>query len=126
MKLRRQYNYPQVYLPRAGANGINMKASSTNNLMDPNRPPSATSSSASLVQPSSQPSKSQPHLQLCEDVTQQFDYTFWAGDLNYRVDLPRETADKCLQKGDLEVNTNHPLFAYGLRKDGYDTEGNRY
>ena len=37
------------------------------------------------------------------DVTDQFDYTFWAGDLNYRVDLSRAQANECLEKGDLEV-----------------------
>lgn len=37
------------------------------------------------------------------DITDQFDYTFWAGDLNYRVDLTREEAEECLQRGDLEV-----------------------
>ncbi|KAI9239836.1 MAG: hypothetical protein BYD32DRAFT_434517 [Podila humilis] len=37
------------------------------------------------------------------DVTDQFDYTFWAGDLNYRVDLSRAQANECLEKGDLET-----------------------
>lgn len=37
------------------------------------------------------------------DVTDQFDYTFWAGDLNYRVDLSRAQANECLEKGDLKV-----------------------
>ncbi|KAG0007044.1 inositol polyphosphate 5-phosphatase [Modicella reniformis] len=36
------------------------------------------------------------------DITDQFDYTFWAGDLNYRVDLTRAEADECLQRGDLK------------------------
>ncbi|KAI7831583.1 Endonuclease/exonuclease/phosphatase [Gamsiella multidivaricata] len=37
------------------------------------------------------------------DITEQFDYTFWAGDLNYRVDLSRAQAEKCLEKEDLGV-----------------------
>ncbi len=51
------------------------------------------------------------HLQvvmaLChivsEDVTSNFDYVFWFGDLNYRVDLDRQTANKCLSKADIMV-----------------------
>ncbi|KAF9432879.1 inositol polyphosphate 5-phosphatase [Entomortierella beljakovae] len=38
------------------------------------------------------------------DITEQFDYTFWAGDLNYRVNLSRAEAEKCIEKGDIEVN----------------------
>ncbi|ORZ28711.1 hypothetical protein BCR41DRAFT_3172 [Lobosporangium transversale] len=41
------------------------------------------------------------------DITNQFDYTFWAGDLNYRVDMTRAEADECLQKGDLKLMAYH-------------------
>ncbi|KAI8598641.1 hypothetical protein EDD21DRAFT_181519 [Dissophora ornata] len=41
------------------------------------------------------------------DITDQFDYTFWAGDLNYRVDLTRAQANECLEKGDLETMLAH-------------------
>ncbi|KAG0334813.1 inositol polyphosphate 5-phosphatase [Podila horticola] len=43
------------------------------------------------------------HPPVKVDVTDQFDYTFWAGDLNYRVDLSRAQANECLEKGDLET-----------------------
>ncbi|KAF9094896.1 inositol polyphosphate 5-phosphatase [Mortierella sp. AD031] len=110
MKLRRHYNYPPVYLPKAGGgNGNNVKASSTNNLLGRSQSPNASSSALSLVHPQQQPqgSKSTPHLEVCADVTELFDYTFWAGDLNYRVDLSRKQADECLQKGDLETMLAH-------------------
>jgi hypothetical protein len=109
MKLRRHYDYPPVYLPKPGVSNNNnnvkndnakAKASSTTNLLDPNRPPikkAASSSAIGLASPQPPPSE------VCPDVTDQFDYTFWAGDLNYRVELSREKADECLQKGDLEV-----------------------
>ncbi|KAF9979377.1 inositol polyphosphate 5-phosphatase [Actinomortierella ambigua] len=41
------------------------------------------------------------------DITQQFDYTFWAGDLNYRVDMTRQEADACLAKNDIETLLAH-------------------
>ncbi|KAG0238357.1 inositol polyphosphate 5-phosphatase [Actinomortierella wolfii] len=41
------------------------------------------------------------------DITQQFDYTFWAGDLNYRVDMTRQEADACLAKDDIETLLAH-------------------
>ncbi|KAF9164923.1 inositol polyphosphate 5-phosphatase [Actinomortierella ambigua] len=41
------------------------------------------------------------------DITQQFDYTFWAGDLNYRVDMTRQEADAYLAKGDIEALLAH-------------------
>ncbi|KAG0344240.1 inositol polyphosphate 5-phosphatase [Podila humilis] len=41
------------------------------------------------------------------DVTDQFDYTFWAGDLNYRVEMSRAEADACLQKDDIETLLSH-------------------
>ncbi|KAK3826027.1 MAG: hypothetical protein J3Q66DRAFT_113284 [Benniella sp.] len=41
------------------------------------------------------------------DITDQFDYTFWAGDLNYRVDLSREEAEECLERGDLKTMLAH-------------------
>ncbi|KAF9134556.1 inositol polyphosphate 5-phosphatase [Mortierella sp. 14UC] len=111
MKLRRHYNYPPVYLPKPGVNNNNgkAKASSTTNLVDPSRPPANPSSSGvSLVHPQQLQAKSQPNLaEVSTDVTEQFDYTFWAGDLNYRVDLSREQADECLQKGDLETMLAH-------------------
>ncbi|KAG0274468.1 inositol polyphosphate 5-phosphatase [Linnemannia exigua] len=117
MKLRRHYNYPPVYLPKPAVNNNNnnnnnngkAKSSSTNNLLDPNRPPANPSSSGvSLVHPQQLQAKSQPNLaEVCTDVTELFDYTFWAGDLNYRVDLSREQADECLQKGDLETMLAH-------------------
>lgn len=115
MKLRRHYDYPPVYLPKPGVSNNNnvgkngkAKASSTANLLDPNRSPVekvASSSAISLGHPQQPQAKGpqQPPLEVCPDVTEQFDYTFWAGDLNYRVDLSREKADECIQKGDLEV-----------------------
>lgn len=119
MKLRRHYDYPPVYLPKPGINNNNgkAKASSTTNLLDPNRSPvakAASSSAVSLVHPQQLQAKGPqpPQQELCLDVTDQFDYTFWAGDLNYRVDLSREKADECLQKGDLEV-TPFDFFSFG-------------
>ncbi|KAG0268353.1 inositol polyphosphate 5-phosphatase [Actinomortierella ambigua] len=41
------------------------------------------------------------------DITQQFDYTFWAGDLNYRVDMTRQEADAYLAKDDIEALLAH-------------------
>ncbi|KAG0245224.1 inositol polyphosphate 5-phosphatase [Actinomortierella wolfii] len=41
------------------------------------------------------------------DITQQFDYTFWAGDLNYRVDMTRQEADACLARDDIETLLAH-------------------
>lgn len=35
------------------------------------------------------------------DVTNEFDYVFWFGDLNYRVDMDRQTANKCLVRSDI-------------------------
>ncbi|KAG9072363.1 inositol polyphosphate 5-phosphatase [Linnemannia hyalina] len=114
MKLRRHYNYPPVYLPKPGIKNNNgkAKASSTTNLLDPNRSPVAKASSSSaisLVHPQQLQAKGPqpPQQEPYPDVTDQFDYTFWAGDLNYRVDLSREKADECLQKGDLETMLAH-------------------
>lgn len=56
----------------------------------------------------SEPTQAQPNTGVA-DITDQFDYTFWAGDLNYRVDLTRAEAEECLQRGDLEVKTCSPL-----------------
>ncbi|KAF9372401.1 inositol polyphosphate 5-phosphatase [Podila verticillata] len=57
------------------------------------------------------------------DVTDQFDYTFWAGDLNYRVDLSRAQANECLEKGDLETMLAHDQLlaqrAAGAVFDGF-------
>lgn len=46
--------------------------------------------------------QSQPNSGVV-DITDQFDYTFWAGDLNYRVNVTRAEAEECLQRGDLKV-----------------------
>ncbi|KAF9126204.1 inositol polyphosphate 5-phosphatase, partial [Mortierella sp. GBA39] len=130
MKLRRHYNYPPVYLPKPGIknNNSKAKASSTTNLLDPNRSPvakAASSSAISLVHPQQLQAKGPqpPQQELCPDVTDQFDYTFWAGDLNYRVDLSREKADECLQKGDLETMLAHDQLsiqkAAGAIFDGF-------
>lgn len=130
MKLRRHYDYPPVYHPKPGVNNNNgkAKASSTTNLLDPNRSPvakAASSSAISLVHPQQLQAKGPqpPQQELCSDVTDQFDYTFWAGDLNYRVDLSREAADECLQKGDLETMLAHDQLsiqkAAGAIFDGF-------
>ncbi|KAF9581982.1 inositol polyphosphate 5-phosphatase [Lunasporangiospora selenospora] len=58
-----------------------------------------------------------------QDITQQFDYTFWAGDLNYRVDLSRTDAEGCLKRGDLETMLTHDQLlqqrAAGAVFDGF-------
>ncbi|CAG8615349.1 10448_t:CDS:2 [Cetraspora pellucida] len=45
-----------------------------------------------------QEDKSQPN------VTDRFDYTFWFGDMNYRIDLPRLEVDQLISKKDLKVS----------------------
>ncbi|CAG8464991.1 2478_t:CDS:2 [Scutellospora calospora] len=47
------------------------------------------------------------------NVTDRFDYTFWFGDMNYRVDLPREKVDKLIVKKDLAVNF-YPTFKFDI------------
>jgi hypothetical protein len=37
-------------------------------------------------------------------LSDRFDYVIFAGDLNYRVNQPREFVDRQLQLGNLEVN----------------------
>ncbi|KAG0098360.1 inositol polyphosphate 5-phosphatase, partial [Podila epicladia] len=63
------------------------------------------------------------HPPVKVDVTDQFDYTFWAGDLNYRVDLSRAQANECLEKGDLETMLAHDQLlaqrAAGAVFDGF-------
>lgn len=39
------------------------------------------------------------------DVTTEFDFVFWFGDLNYRVDMDRQMANKCLLRSDIMVST---------------------
>ncbi|KAG0326757.1 inositol polyphosphate 5-phosphatase [Dissophora globulifera] len=56
------------------------------------------------------------------DITDQFDYTFWAGDLNYRVDLTRAQANECLQKNDLETMLAHDQLTI-QRQQGAVFEG---
>lgn len=42
-------------------------------------------------------------LNIVSDVTQNFDYVFWSGDLNFRLSMPRAEVDAWLSK------TNFPL-----------------
>uniref|UniRef100_A0A7S2GS40 Inositol polyphosphate-related phosphatase domain-containing protein n=1 Tax=Octactis speculum TaxID=3111310 RepID=A0A7S2GS40_9STRA len=46
------------------------------------------------------------------------DHVFWAGDLNYRVDATRETADKLTASGDLEALLLHDQLRNVLRQGG--------
>ncbi|KAF9919635.1 inositol polyphosphate 5-phosphatase [Linnemannia zychae] len=107
MKLRRHYNYPTVYPPKPGVVNINgkAKASSTTNLLDTKQNPmiSASASTSHLVHTQQLQQKGSLPQETSINVTDQFDYTFWAGDLNYRVDLSREKADEYIQKGDIET-----------------------
>ncbi|CAG8506150.1 5975_t:CDS:2 [Dentiscutata heterogama] len=44
-----------------------------------------------------------PEDKLQVNVTDRFDYTFWFGDMNYRIDLPREEVDELINKKDLKT-----------------------
>ncbi|CAG8726027.1 512_t:CDS:2, partial [Racocetra persica] len=47
------------------------------------------------------------------NVTDRFDYVFWFGDMNYRIDLPRAEVDELIAKKDLKVNFN-PTFKFDI------------
>ncbi|KAF9113422.1 inositol polyphosphate 5-phosphatase [Mortierella sp. AM989] len=130
MKLRRHYNSPQPLVPQKSfyfsGNGkehggklssAEKKPTSGNNVT---REPSKTQLETDLKtsdhshgsptghnngqrSKGSDDSAGHAHTSTEIDITEQFDYTFWAGDLNYRVDLPRAKAEECLQKGDIET-----------------------
>ena len=46
------------------------------------------------------------HVCVCvgDDVTAKCDYVFWCGDLNYRVDLDRKTADDLIARRNYVVS----------------------
>ncbi|KAG0006326.1 inositol polyphosphate 5-phosphatase [Entomortierella chlamydospora] len=135
MKLRRHYNSPPPLVPqksfKIGANGKvngekpNGKSNSSGNL-------TRSPSKAKLVPESKAPdhshgssdghSNGQAQVGTAVDITEQFDYTFLAGDLNYRVDLTRAQADDYLQKGDLETLFAHDQLT-AERKAGRVFEG---
>ncbi|KAF9170338.1 inositol polyphosphate 5-phosphatase [Mortierella sp. AD011] len=135
MKLRRHYNSPPPLVPqksfKVGANGKangerpSGKSNSNGNL-------ARNPSKAKLVLESKAPDQShggsdghsngQAQVGTAVDITEQFDYTFWAGDLNYRVDLTRAQADDYLQKGDLETLFAHDQLT-AERKAGRVFEG---
>ncbi|CAO3573568.1 unnamed protein product [Mortierella alpina] len=122
MKLRRHYDYPPVGLPqRSFHNAANAKASEGG-------PEKHGSSEGQDTAPSSpiqggvgelgqngqssknnggDSSSSVTTSKAAFDITEQFDYTFWAGDLNYRVDLSRAEAEDCIHKGDLKTMIAH-------------------
>ncbi|KAF9205326.1 inositol polyphosphate 5-phosphatase [Haplosporangium sp. Z 27] len=142
MKLRRHYNSPSPQKTfNLGINGkvngdkTNGKSGSSDNII---RDPSKTHQihdikSSDQTQESSGHSNgkgskgsdsntTQAHPSPKVDITDQFDYTFWAGDLNYRVDLTRAQANEYLEKGDLETLFMHDQLS-AERKAGRVFEG---
>jgi len=131
MKLRRHYNHPPVPQPQksfqkddnhsnGGLRPNYNNNSNGNHGNNPHHLPSPVSDltaserseghNISRKQDQQQEhhgdSSSQAHSSTATvDITDQFDYTFWAGDLNYRVDLPRAEAEECIARGDLQVRT---------------------
>ncbi|KAF8977033.1 inositol polyphosphate 5-phosphatase [Entomortierella lignicola] len=142
MKLRRHYNSPSPQKTfNLGINGkvngdkSNGKSGSSDNIIrDPSKAhqihdiKSSDQTQESSGHSNGKGSKgsdsntTQAHPSPKVDITDQFDYTFWAGDLNYRVDLTRAQANEYLDKGDLET-----LFMYDQlsaeRKAGRVFEG---
>ncbi|KAF9193594.1 inositol polyphosphate 5-phosphatase [Haplosporangium sp. Z 767] len=131
MKLRRYYDYPPVIPPqRSGTHdkaGNNRNVGTIRNnssntlisspdvthmnanskaMMDKNNS-SELSNKESGTNGGHVESSTQTPPKTGVDITDQFDYTFWAGDLNYRVDLTRAQANECIQKGDLETMLAH-------------------
>ncbi|KAF9946220.1 inositol polyphosphate 5-phosphatase, partial [Mortierella alpina] len=126
MKLRRHYDYPPVGLPQKSFhNAANAKA----NGGGPERYGSREGPGVSAAMAAGSPmqgsagehvhneqssrnnggdsSSSMSTSKATSDITEQFDYTFWAGDLNYRVDLSRAEAEDCIHKGDLKTMIAH-------------------
>ncbi|KAF9360070.1 inositol polyphosphate 5-phosphatase [Mortierella sp. AD094] len=135
MKLRRHYNSPPPLVPQKSFKiGVNVKANGEKPSGKPNssdnitRNPSKAQLAPELKTPdhshgnSDGHSNGQAHVGTAVDVTEQFDYTFWAGDLNYRVDLTRAQAEDYLQKEDLETMFSHDQLT-AERKAGRVFEG---
>ncbi|KAF9280306.1 inositol polyphosphate 5-phosphatase [Mortierella alpina] len=126
MKLRRHYDYPPVGLPQKSFhNATNAKKTSEG------EPVKHGSHEVLEVNAATAPhspvhggdSSSVATSKASTDITEQFDYTFWAGDLNYRVDLSRAEAEDCIHKGDLKTMLAHDQLSIqrtaGLVFDGF-------
>ncbi|KAF9938183.1 inositol polyphosphate 5-phosphatase [Mortierella alpina] len=126
MKLRRHYDYPPVGLPQKSFhNAVNTKASGGGPEKRVSREDLDTNAATTPALPKhggiageyehkGHPSKtnggdssSVATSKAASDITEQFDYTFWAGDLNYRVDLSRAEAEDCIHRGDLKTMLAH-------------------
>ncbi|KAF9573437.1 inositol polyphosphate 5-phosphatase [Mortierella alpina] len=118
MKLRRHYDYPPVGPPQRSFHNAAVQKTcgpekhgdredlGTNATTTPASPMHVGAGGhehkGQYCQNNGGDSSSVATSKAASDVTEQFDYTFWAGDLNYRVDLSRAEAEDCIQKGDLK------------------------
>ncbi|KAI8357110.1 hypothetical protein B0O80DRAFT_496830 [Mortierella sp. GBAus27b] len=101
MKLRRHYNSPSSALTRQKSLQFGGDGNGRKNSSGTLKPTHSGEQGSKGDQAHGAPSTD------AADITDQFDYTFWAGDLNYRVDLSRAEADACLQRDDLKTMLAH-------------------
>ncbi|CAG8443962.1 4843_t:CDS:2 [Rhizophagus irregularis] len=60
-----------------------------------------------------------PSDKVFTNVTDRFDYTFWFGDMNYRVDLERSRVDDLIRQNDIETLLKSDQLSYELKSFPY-------